>query len=274
MKRLAPLLLVVFLPGCALLSSLLQSAFQQPTFDFKGLKLRDASLSGLGLDTEWRLSNPNEVGISLAEADYRLSVEGRPVVAGKPPNGLTIPANGSSDLVFPADVRFTDVAPVVEQLLSKDVASYRVDGHVGVNTPIGVLTLPFSKEGTFEVPKVPAVQLGNPKVTGLNFTGATVSFPLTLTTQNSYPLPIANVTGSLYVEGVSVGNVSTGNLGVLQPRATQTVELPVTLNLMSVGQAVMNAVNGGRANVRFDAKVHSGNGVAPLNLQQALQFIR
>ncbi len=274
MKRLLPLVLLLTLPGCALLSSLLSSAFKQPTFDFKGLKLRDATLGGIGVDTQWRVGNPNSVGISLAEADYRLSIEGHPVLAGKPPNGLNIPAMGGSDLVFPADVRFQDLAPTVQVFLQKDVAQYQVDGHVGLNTPIGVLKLPFSKTGTFEVPKVPQVQLGNPKVTGLNFQGATVSFPLTLTSKNSYPLPVANVSGTLFVEGVSVGRVSTGNLGVLQPRATQTVQLPVTLNFINVGTAVMNAVNGGRARVRFDAQVQSGVQAMPLKLDQALQFVR
>ncbi|MFT3840502.1 MAG: LEA type 2 family protein [Myxococcaceae bacterium] len=275
MKRLAlALSFVLFSSGCALLEDLFHAAFQDPKLEFENVRVRDASLSGIGLDTRWKLTNPNSVGITLSESDYQLSVEGKQIVAGKPPNGLTIPAMGSSEVLFPADFKFQQIVPTVSQLINKDYANYTVSGHVGVNTPIGVIRLPFSKSGQFEVPKVPKVALGNPKVSGLNFTGATISIPLTLTNKNSFPIPITNVTGTLYVENQAVADVSTGNLGELPGRGTKTVDLPATINFIRAGNAVVNALNGGRANVRFDAQVHSGEHIEKLAVDQALQFLK
>ena len=46
------------------------------------------------------------------------------------------------ELVFPANVKFADIVPVVETFLNKDQALFRVQGSVGIDTPIGVI--PFS----------------------------------------------------------------------------------------------------------------------------------
>src|SRR5688572_5335062 len=118
--------------GCAALRDFFLSAFQKPTLRFKQARLADAALSGVTLDLVYSLENPNAIGLSLAEVDYALFVEGKQVVAGKPPNGLQIAANGQSDLTFPANIKFADVAPVVQTFLTQDTARYRAEGHIGV----------------------------------------------------------------------------------------------------------------------------------------------
>ena len=70
---------------------LFASAFKKPTFTFKSVTLGDVSLTGVTLNLTYTLDNPNALGISLAQADYALFVEGHQVVAGKPPNGLASP---------------------------------------------------------------------------------------------------------------------------------------------------------------------------------------
>lgn len=273
-KRLIPLLCALGLSGCALFDALFHSAFKDPVLDFKGLKLRDASLSSIGIDTHWRVTNPNTLGVTIAESDYQLSIEGHPIASGKPPDGLQIPADGFTDVTFPADVKFREIFPTVSTLLNKDTAQYEISGHIGLNTPLGVLKLPFTKSGTFEVPKAPRVALANPKVNGLSFSGASVSFPLTLTNKNSYPIPISNISGKLYIDDTEIADVSTGDLGELPPHGSKTVEMPVSISFLRAGDAVLNALHGGKANVRFDAKMRSGDVEEPLDLKEALQFLK
>jgi len=143
-RRLAAVLVPFALCSCALLSDVLQAAFVKPTLTFKTARLSNLSLEALTLDTVWQLDNPNSVGISLARADYQLTVEGKQVVAGAPPSGLTIPANGSTELTFPASIKLTDIFPLAADLATKDFATYRVAGTVGIDTPIGVLDFPLS----------------------------------------------------------------------------------------------------------------------------------
>src|SRR4051812_16136367 len=111
MRRLWPLLLILgigTLSGCAFLQNLFASAFQKPTLQFRNANLADVGLLGLTLNLNFALNNPNPIALSLAEVDYALFVEGRQVVAGKPPNGLNIPANQTANLVFPAQIQFAD----------------------------------------------------------------------------------------------------------------------------------------------------------------------
>ena len=268
------LVLVMGLAGCAELTNFLRTAFREPTFAFKRLGLGDLSLAGLTLDTVWSLDNPNAVGISLASVDYALFIEDKQVVAGAPKQGLQIPASGSTELHFPAAFKFQDVVAVLETFLNKDMAKYRAEGSLGIQTPIGVIRLPLAHAGEFEVPKVPAIAFGNPRVSNLSITGVTFEFPLTVTNKNTFALPIAGVVGNLSLAGSNLGSISTGDLGALDGKGTKVVALPLSVNFMTAGMGIFNAVQRGNAQVQFDAKVQSGATQVPLNVNQLVSFVK
>ncbi len=264
----------VLLAGCAFLNDLMTSVFQKPNFRFKNVALHNASLAGIGLDTVWQLDNPNAVGLSLAAIDYALFVDDKQVVAGTPQKGLQIPANGSTELTFPAQIRFLDIVPAIEALLTKDTATWRVEGSIGLQTPIGIVSFPLSVQNVFETPKLPQVQFANPKVTQISLQGATVEFPLSVTNRSSFPLDLNEVVGSLSIAGASVGTLSTGTLGQLEAKGARQVSLPLTINFFSAGSAAVNAIKGGSANLKFDAQVRSGGTQVPLQLDQLVSFVR
>jgi LEA14-like dessication related protein len=265
------------LPGCAYLADFLKAAqgsglFNQPTFTFKTANLENITLGGLDLDTVWTLDNPNDVGISLASIDYALFIEDKQVVAGTPKNGLEIGPRGASTLHFPANIKFQDVAQVVEVFLSKDRAKWKAEGALGVQTPIGVIKLPLSKEDTFEVPKIPAVVFQNPKVTNISLTGATIEFPMQVTSKNTYAIPLGVISGNLAIAGSNVGTVSTPALGDVT--GTKVVSVPVNVNFISAAGAVVNAVRGGNAQVTFNAQLQSGQQQVPIKVDQLLNFTK
>jgi LEA14-like dessication related protein len=274
----------VFFSGCAYLNEFLKAAqqtgagdlaaFLQPTLKFKSADVTGLSLTGMGLTTKWELGNDNGVALDLASVDYALLVNGVSVVSGKPPTGLQVPAKGVAELAFPADVQFINLASTLTGFLLKDSSTYEVKGNVGLNTPIGVVTLPFTYGNVFSVPKIPELQLQNPRVGGITLTGASVEFPLLVTNKNSFPLPIQQVTGTLSIAGTSVGSVSTGNLGVLNANGNKTVVMPLTINFLSAGMAVAKIIQGGTADVKFDANVESGAAKLPINLAQSLTFLK
>src|SRR5262249_19861629 len=117
--------------GCAELTKALKSAFQPPSLTFKNVSLANVSLDSATVNLAFQLNNPNPLGPTLSTVSYSFYVEGKQVVAGSPPQGLTIPSSGSRELVFPANVKFADVAPVVQTFLTKDTASYRAEGSIG-----------------------------------------------------------------------------------------------------------------------------------------------
>lgn len=275
MKRIVLLALALsVLSSCAYLERFLRSSgAKEPTFTFKNFLLTDASLAGINLDTVWDLGNPNPVSISLASIDYALFIEEKQVVAGRPQNGLQIAANGSSELHFPANIKFADIAGVVDTFLNKDMASWRAEGSLGVSTPIGVVKLPIVKDGQFEVPKLPAIVFGNPRITNVTFTGATVEFPLTVTNKNTYALPLA-VVGNLAVAGANVGSISTGNLGAMEGKGAKQLTIPLNISFANAVGAAASAVRGGNAQVTFNAQVQSGGQNVPIKVDQLLNFVR
>ncbi len=266
--------LAAVLGGCKALTDFLKTAFREPTLTFRTVALNDISLGGLTLDTVWALDNPNAVGVSLASVDYALFIEDKQVVAGAPQQGLQIPANGQAELRFPANVKFADVVGVVETFLTKDTARYRAEGSLGVQTPVGVLKLPLVKQGEFEVPKVPQVAFGNPRVSNLTLAGATVEFPLTVTNRNTFPLPVNGVAGTVAVGGANIGTLSTGDLGALDGKGTRQVSLPLQVNFLSAAGAAVQAIRGGNAQVQFNAQLQSGQQRLPIRVDQLVNFIR
>jgi len=265
--------LALSLSCCAALSKLFKSAFQEPDLRFKTVNLRNVSLSGLDLDTVWTLKNPNPVGLSLAEIDYTLFIEGKQVVAGAPRQGLQIRANDTSQLVFPADIKFQEIVPALGTFLNKDTAKWRAQGHIGVKTPIGILKFPLSKEGSFEVPKVPKLEFQPPRITNLSFNGATMEIPIKLTNRNSFPLPISGLVGQLGIGGANVGNISTGGLGMLDGRGSRTVSVPVTVNFASALQAA-NAIRQGKGELSLRGNLQSGGSQIPISLSEFENFLR
>jgi len=276
LKRL-PLVLAVLgvlaLAGCASLNKLLSGAFQKPRLTFKRADLGAASLSGATVNLVYDVENPNPVGLSLAQVSYAFFVEGKQVVAGTPPNGMKLRANGSSQLVFPASVKFADLVPVVSTFLTKDQAAYKAQGSLGIKTPLGVLSFPLAHEGTFPVPKLPQVALATPRIKSLGLSGATVEFPLTITNRNGFPLPINGLTGALNIAGANVGTLSTGDLGSFAAGAQKQVVLPLNINFARAASAAA-ALRSGSANVGFSGQVLSGGAGVPLSFTQRVSFSR
>jgi LEA14-like dessication related protein len=265
---------LALLAGCASLQRMAKNAFQKPRLTFKTARLQKASLADATVDLVYQLENPNPLGLNLSSIDYAFFVEGKQVVAGTPPKGLNIAAKGKSELVFPANIKFADIAPVVQTFLNKDTASYKAQGSVGIQTPLGVLRFPLEHEGTFEVPKVPQVQFDSPRITNVTLQGATVEFPLTVKNRNSFPLPVGGISGALKVAGSSVGNLSTGDLGLLEPGSTRQLSLPLKINFLSAAAAASALRSGGSAQVKLDGQLLSGSQNVPLDVSQLLNFRR
>ncbi|WP_257450803.1 LEA type 2 family protein [Archangium lipolyticum] len=265
---------LALLAGCASLQRMAKNAFKKPRLTFKSARLSKASLSDATVDLTYQLENPNPLGLSLASIDYAFFVEDKQVVAGTPPKGLNIAARGKSDLVFPANVKFADIVPVVQTFLNKDTARYKAQGSVGIQTPIGVLRFPLEHEGVFEVPKVPQVQFESPRISNVTLQGATVEFPLVVRNRNSFPLPVGGISGALKVAGASVGTLSTGDLGLLEAGSTRQLTLPLNINFLRAASAATALRSGGNAQVKLEGQLVSGGQNVPLDVSQLLNFRR
>jgi LEA14-like dessication related protein len=269
-RRLA-LLAPAALCACSLLRGL--TDFREPSLSFKDASLSDVSLGGATVNLTFTVQNPNRQGISLAETDYKLSIAGKQLVAGKPPAGLKIPGGGSSEVTLPAQVRFADLGDSISAVLKQEQVPYRAEGHIGVSTPLGVLPLAFAKEGILALPRLPTLTLQSPRIAEVSLTQATVDVPLQLSNPNSFPLPLGAVVGDLRIAGSQVGRVASADLGRIDARQSRTVALPVTIRFAEAFAAA-RALREGRAHVALDARLSSGGASVPFHLEREVDFTR
>ncbi|MGC4117646.1 MAG: LEA type 2 family protein [Myxococcales bacterium] len=246
--------------------------FTKPTLRLKDARATEVDLEGATVQLTFALKNPNPIGFKLDAIRYKLEVEGRHVVSGQPPEGLFVAAQGSSDLVFPAHFKFLEIVPTIDALLKKDKASYKASGAVGIRTPIGMLELPLSYEGSFEVPKMPAFTFQPPKVQSISFQGARIVFPVHIQNKNTFPLPLGGVSASFTIAGQSVGTVQTATPKYLAGSQGQVLEIPLDVNFLQAGFAVASAIQNRSAQVQLKGALKSGAMSIPIDLNERLNF--
>ena len=267
-------MLPIVLGSCATLEQLAAGAFQKPTLAYKSATLADVSLSGATLNVVTTVDNPNGVGLSLADLDYRLSIDGHPVATGRPPAGLQIPAHGSADVTLPATFEFTDLGQAVATVLSKGSAGYKAEGTLGLNTPIGVVHLPLSHQGTFSLPDMPGIALGTPRLTAVAIDHATVELPVTLTGKGTLAVPLQALEAAVSIGGTRVGEVSAKDLGTLEPGTSRSVVLPLTIPFSGAVGAGRAILGGGEVPISLDGQLRSGPAPVPFALKTTARFRR
>ena len=269
-------LLVLLAVGASACSWLQMAAggFKKPDVAYKSASLTDVSLSGATLNVVTRVDNPNPVSLALAEVDYRLSIDGHPVATGKPPDGLEIQANGATDVTLPASFKFTDLGQAVATVLQKGSAGYKAEGTVGVKTPIGLVTVPLSHEGTFTLPAMPGIALGTPRLTSVSIDHATVELPMTLTGRGSLPVPLQALEAAVTIGGARIGEVSAKDLGTLEPGASRSVTLPLTVPFSGAVEAAQAMLKGGTVPIALDGQLQSGPAPVPFELKTTANFRR
>lgn len=150
------MLLLAFLwafGSCSALLSALGRRLEKPRLEFDSATVEDLSLQGLSLRIVFRVFNPNAMDLSLVDVDYTLHVEEVKVASMRPEAGLHLPAQSTVLLPFLARVEYSSVGRMAQALWTKGFATFRAEGVLGLQTPVGILKLPLSKTGVFEWPR-------------------------------------------------------------------------------------------------------------------------
>ena len=270
MNRPRPFLLVLSLTlccvsGCAALLSALEGEVARPTLTVRSVDITRVSLAGISANVVCDVNNPNAFALDLGTFAYQLSLDGHQLVAGRNDHGFNIPAGGTGTVAFPVEFRFTEVGGAVMSLFQKDQVPYAVQTTLGFNTPVGIIQVPLAHQGTFPVPKLPAISLAGAKAGDISFTGATLRVSLALGNRNNFAVPLGSFSYHIQVEGqdVSTGGVAAPELAA---NATHSLEIPIHINFFNMGAAVVGAVSSGQARVKVMG------GLALPGLGQSLPF--
>ena len=229
---------------------------------------------GANLNLVFLVTNPNSAGLDLTRASYALEVEGHKVLAGTPQNGLVIPGGATTEVTFPANVHWNDIAPALEAVFAMDQVHYKASGELGMDSPVGPIALPLSHEGTFAAPKMPKFDVGAPQVTSLSLTGARLALPLKISNLNEFPLPLGGILGTVAIAGSTVGHVALSEGPPVPARQETTLNIPLDLNFLSTGAAVAQAVRSGVAEVKIDATLRAAGASLPVKVARTVELQR
>ena len=255
MRRLALLLLpTLLLGGCASLQKLAASAFTPPRIHFKEARLTAVDLEGTTVVLDFTLDNPNELALRVARASWKLGVEGSQVASGELPGGLTLPARGTAPFAVAVRLRWADVTRLAEQVRRQDQVAYRIDGSVGVETPIGAVPVDFKHEGKLPVPRLPALRLARVAVSMDSLTDVELGLTLGVENPNAFPLPGAALHFDLLVNGVVVATGRDATLEPLRAGAETLLRVPVEIPLLGAGRAASSLRGGGELRLRGTLK--------------------
>lgn len=229
------------LAGCAGLEGVLRQGIQRPEVSVVSAAPTTADFEGLTFAVDLRVQNPNPIGLRARGFAWQLDVEGGRVATGDAPGGLNLPANAAATSRVTARVRYADLANVVRLANAKDRVALRVAGSVAVETPIGVLDVPWSWSGDLPVPRLPRVELGGVRLGRQTFTETEVVVRLRVHNPNTFPLPPASVRLDVDLAGDRVAQAASQQLAALGADGAATLDVPVRVSLLGAGRALLGA---------------------------------
>lgn len=260
------LALVLPLAGCKSFGDLLAAGVKKPTAEFVQLHLRDLSLESITLDFELKVNNPNSLGATLEKLDYRLQVDGQRLMSGTSADKLSVPAKGSAPVRLPLTLTYAELADAVKLLLSDaETVPYQLGLGLTVRTPVGPVELPLDHEGTVPLPKLPEVSVADVRLAKLGFSGARVEVAVNVKNRGKFPIRPKGFRYALALAGV---DVSAGQqvLPTIGEHGQKQVVLPIDLEFLRLGAAVVEAVRTKRLPYRLEGELDLGLLAQPFEL--------
>jgi LEA14-like dessication related protein len=244
-----------------------------PKVSFQRLKVKSIDFDEVSTDLVLRIDNPNPIGLTVAEFAYDLDLAGHDLIDGTQPGGLTIAADGSSKLALPVHATFHEVFDLAGDLRGEDEVPFQLSGQLGFRTPLGLVRVPVRAAGSFPVLHLPAVRLRGVRVGALDPRGvsATVTVELGVLHDGASSLTLGAFDYDLRLGGASVLHGQVAAPPALKPGAEQTLSLPLTVNLLTLGATVVDAITRRtRLDVDVDATLTLGTpyGSVPLRVNE------
>jgi LEA14-like dessication related protein len=231
-----------------------------PKVKFDKLSVRDITFQEANVDFVFSIENPNPVSVKLASFSYALGFEEVALLSGDNLDGFELAAMGSSSLDLPVDLVFADAWNTIQATRGVDDIGFGLDGHFGFNIPeLGEVQVPYDAGGSFPALRTPTITLQALRATNVNLFTQTAALELDLGIDNDHfsTLFFSGLDYDLKLGGSSVANGLIADLAEVDGANSETVVLPINVNLLNVGTSVVNAITGnGALDVKLTATVN------------------
>jgi LEA14-like dessication related protein len=249
--------------GCEALSDF------TPKVHFDRLDVNEIDFQHADVDFVFQVDNPNPIDVALADFSYALALEEVPFLEGTNDQGFRLEANGASELGLPLDVVFAEVFDTIDATRGKDLVDFRLAGDLGFDTPAGKVDLPYREEGDFPALRTPTFRFQALRVPKVNLTTAEVEVDIGVDNPQGTTLFFDRFDYGLSLGGIDVADGFVSTFAV-EGAEEGTLTLPISVNLLSVGEVVLDALDGDRIDLGLNATmdVDTPFGIVPLAIDE------
>ncbi len=220
--------------GCATF----RLVFEKPTVDFEDFQITNIDFTSISTNFDFKVTNPNPIGIRLNGFDYQFIIEGNQLLSGSNPNQVSLQASGTSIISVPITLKYLNVYGVVSSLKDYDDIPYTISGTFFFNTPIGKTPISFSKSGELPVLRMPKISLSRVAIKNLGLTKADIVFDLNFENPNAFGVTLDNFSYNVALNDLLLAEGTTPQQMALVKKATSSLQIPISLNFIEIGRAV------------------------------------
>ena len=124
-----------------------------PTVTVRGLNVVSLDGSGVGMDLNLTVKNPNPYDIKLLGYRYDLQVLALPLAKGGGREEVSFPSGAETELRIPVKVSYGDMLEIFKRRPDPDHVPYLLSAGLDLETPLGKLSVPVNRTGSYAVPK-------------------------------------------------------------------------------------------------------------------------
>ena len=265
---------ILMFTGCLKIFQGLDLDKYKPTVQFKNLDVQHVDFTGADTEFVFNVRNPNPISVTLASLTYDLDLAGVSFFTGQKPDGMALAAAADTELRIPVSVLFANLIKLTGDIQGQDNVPFALRGKIGFNTPIGVIELPYDQGGEFPMLQKPDFSFQGLRVTDLAVlkNKASLGLDLNVTHKQSSVLNFQDFKYDMYLKGTKIGGGTIAQFATIEPNETGVVTIPVDLNLLQAGTAIVSAIKDrDKIKVRLDAdlNVDTPFGVLPLDFDKS-----
>lgn len=139
-------LLLLNLTGCATTSSLVP---KYPKMSIAAVKPTKVGITGQQFAFTLKAVNPNSFNLPISATDFVATFNGQEVAKGVTTQNLSVPANGSSDIVLNIDTNLMSSMTGVWKKIASGTFdfNYQLSGNLKIDFGIAPFTVPYNLKG-------------------------------------------------------------------------------------------------------------------------------
>ncbi len=241
------LTLLLGLAGCAVL----QEQLKNPEVAVQKVDITRLSLTDMDLGVQLGIDNPNPFGIALAGLDYRVEIEGQPLIRGQSDQRVKVASGGKSQLTLPLSLHYQDMADGLGALLRQDRVAYTLSGKLD----FGLISVPYSHRGELDLPSLPRLSVEALEVEQLTLQGVSLLLSLGLENPNDFPINLNGMRYDLSLAGRQVSRGESIAPMAVEAGAKGRSGLRLQLDYAAIGNLITTLSSGSTIPVAFDASM-------------------